>query len=98
MDRLRRRGSGALGKPRALASLGGGKGSGSGAEGVGSSHREQCNCQHGKGFGAKTITNWTARKAAEEGEGGQHGGSKPSRGRDADGRRMGSERHSLREC
>ena len=97
MDRLRRRGSGALGKPRALASLGGGKGSGSGAEGVGSSHREEGNCQHGKGFGAKTITNWTARKAAEEGEGDQDGGSKPGRSRDTDGRRMRSERHTIRE-
>jgi hypothetical protein len=36
----------------------------------------------GKGFGAKTITYWTAGEAAEEGEGDQDAGSKPGRGRD----------------
>ena len=87
----------ALGEPRVPSSLGGGKCSGRGAQGVGSSHREQGNGQHGKGFGAKTITNWTARKAAEEGEGDQDGGSKPGRSRDTDGRRMRSEGHTVRE-
>jgi hypothetical protein len=42
----------ASGEPRALSSLGGGKGNGRGAEGVGPSHCEQGNGQHGKGVGA----------------------------------------------
>src|SRR5215471_8528219 len=55
----------ALGEPRVPSSLGGRKGKGRGAQGVGTSHRKERNCEQGKGFGAKTITNWTARKAAE---------------------------------
>jgi hypothetical protein len=46
----------ALAEPRAPTWLGAGKGDGRGAEGVGPSHREQGNGQHGKGFCAKTIT------------------------------------------
>src|SRR5258707_7532991 len=84
-------------EPRALSSLGGGKGYGRGAEGVGSSHRKEGNGELGKGFGAKTITYWTAGEATEEGEGDQDAGSKPGRGSDADRGRMGSERHSIRE-
>ena len=59
---------------RALSSLGG-KGNGCGAESVGPSHRQQGSGQHGKGFGAKTITYWTASEAAEEGEGDKDAGS-----------------------
>src|SRR5258707_9259855 len=84
-------------EPRALSSLGGGKGYGCGAEGVGPSHRKEGNGELGKGFGAKAITYWTAGEAAEEGEGDQDAGSKPGRGSDADRGRMGSERHSIRE-
>ncbi len=54
-------------QPRALSSLGGGKGYGRGAEGVGPSHRKEGNGELGKGFGAKAITYWTAGEAAEEG-------------------------------
>jgi len=95
VDRLRQHSARAL-VSRALSSQGG-KGNGCGAESVGPSHREQGNGQHGKGVGAKTITYWTASEAAEEGEGDKDAGSKPGRGRDADGRRMGSERHTIRE-
>src|SRR6266481_5327876 len=84
-------------EPRALSSLGGGKGYGRGAEGVGPSHRKEGNGELGKGFGAKAITYWTAGEATEKGEGDQDAGSKPGRGRDADRGRMGSERHSIRE-
>ena len=42
----------ASGEPRALSSLGGGKGNGRGAEGVGPSHCEQGNGQHSKGVAA----------------------------------------------
>ena len=69
----------ALAEPRAPTWLGGGKGNGRAAEGVGPSHREQGNGQHGKGFGAKTITYRTAGEAAKEGEGDQDAGSKPGR-------------------
>src|SRR5258708_39418956 len=70
---------------------------GRGAKSVGPSHREQGNRKQGKGFGAKTITYGTAGEAAEEGEGDQDPGSKPGRRRNADRRRMGSERHAVRE-
>ena len=73
----------APGEPRVPSSLGGGKVKGRGAEGVGTSHRKERNCEQGKGFGAKTITYRTAGEAAEEGEGDQDTGSKPGRGRDA---------------
>ena len=86
----------ALGEPRAPSLLGGGKGKGRGTEGVGPSHREHRNREQGKGFGAKTITYRPAGETAEEGERDQDAGSKPGRGRDADRRRMGSERHSPR--
>src|SRR5215469_15436839 len=78
-------------------SLGGDKGKGGGAERVGTSQRKERNREQGKGFGAKTITYWTTGEAAEEGERNQDAGSKPDRGRDADRRLMGSERHSIRE-
>ena len=81
----------------ALSLLGAGKGNGRGAEGVGPSHCEQGNGQHGKGFGAKTITYWAAGEAAEKGERDQDAGGKPGRGRDADRRRMRSERHPIGE-
>src|SRR5258707_693304 len=64
-------------EPRALSSLGGGKGYGRGAEGVGPSHRKEGNGELGKGFGAKAITYWTAGEATEKGEGDQDAGSKP---------------------
>ena len=72
----------ALDEPRAPTSLGG-KGNGRGTEGIGPSHRQQGNGQHGKGFGAKTITYWAAGEAAEKGERDQGAGGKPGRGRDA---------------
>ena len=78
-------------------SLGGGKRKGRGAKSVGPRHREQGHREQGKGFGAKTITYGTAGQAAEEGEGDQDPGSKPGRRRNADRRRMGSERHPVRE-
>src|SRR5215469_1375331 len=78
-------------------SLGGDKGKGGGAERVGTSQRKERNREQGKGFGAKTITYWTTGEAAEQGERNQDAGSKPGRGRDADRRLMGSERHSIRE-
>src|SRR6516162_6932570 len=98
MDRPRRRGPRALwGEPRVLLSLGDGKRNGRGAEGIGPVHREQANGDHGKGFGAKTIPYRTAGDSTEEGEGDQDTGGKPGRGRNADRRRMESERHSVRE-
>src|SRR6516162_11756928 len=87
----------ALVEPRVPSSLTGDKGKKGGAESVGASHRKERNREQGKGFGAKTITYWTAGEAAEEGERNQDAGSKPGRGRDADRRLMGSERHSIRE-
>src|SRR5215469_3526766 len=78
-------------------SLGGDKGKKGGAESVGTSNRKERNREQGKGFGAKTITYWTAGQAAEEGERNQDAGSKPGRGRDADRRLMGSERHTISE-
>jgi len=63
-------------EPRALSSLGGGKGYGRGAEGVGPSHRKEGNGELGKGFGANAITYWTAGEATEKGEGDQDAGSK----------------------
>ena len=86
----------ALEEPRAPTWLGGGEGKGRSAEGVGPSHRQQGNGQQGKGFGAKTVTYRTAGEAAEKGERDQDAGGKPGRGRDADRRRMGSERHCVR--
>ena len=77
--------------------LGGDKGKGGGPEGVSTSHRKERNREQGEGFGAKTITYWTAGEAAKESERNQDAGSKPGRGRDADRRLMGSERHSIRE-
>ena len=74
-----------------------GQGNGRDTQGVGPSHCKQGNGQYGKGFGAKTITHRTASKAAEEGERDQDAGSKPGRGKDADRRRMGSERHPVGE-
>ena len=70
---------------------------GRGAKGVDPSHRENGKGQQGKGFSAKTITYRSAGEAAQEGEGEQDAGCKPGRGRDADRRRMGSERHPVRE-
>ena len=84
----------ALGEPRVLLSLCG-KGNGRGAECVGPSYREQSDGQHGKSFGAEPVTYWTTGEAAEEGEGDQDTGGKPGRGRDANRRRMGSERHPV---
>src|SRR6266850_1612840 len=75
----------------------GGKGRGRGAEGVSPSHREEGDGHHGKGFGAEPITYWPAGEAAEEAEGDQDAGSKPGRGRDADRRRVGNERHRVRK-
>src|SRR5262249_56540157 len=77
---------------RPLSLLGSGKSNGRGTKGVGPSHRENGNGQQGKGFSAKTITYRSAGEAAQEGEREQDAGSKPGRGRDADRRRMGSER------
>jgi hypothetical protein len=41
------------------------------------------------------ITYWAAGEATEEGKGDQDAGGKPGRGRDADRRRMRSERHTI---
>src|SRR5262249_33220742 len=82
---------------RPLSLLGSGKSNRRGAKGVGPSHRENGNGQQGKGFSAKTITYPAAGEAAKEGEREQDAGSKPGRGRDADRRRMGSERDPVRE-
>ena len=69
-------------EPRAPTSLGG-KGNGGGTEGIGPSHRQQCNGQHGKGFGAKAVTYRATGETAEKGEGEQNASGKPGRGRDA---------------
>ena len=58
----------ALDEPRAPTSLGG-KGNGRRTEGIGPSHRQQGNGQHGKGFGAKTVTYRSTGATAEKGEG-----------------------------
>jgi len=90
-----RRGDERHGGGGARLSVGALRGKGRRAEGVGPSHREQGNGQLGKGFGAKTITYRTACEAAEERERDQDAGSKPGRGRDADRRSMGGERHRV---
>ena len=85
----------ALEEPRVPTWLGGGEGNGRGAEGVGPRHREEGDGQHGKGFGAETVTYWTAGEPTKEGEGDQDASSKPGRGGNADRCRMGGERHPV---
>ena len=57
----------ALDEPRAPTSLGS-KGNGRDTEGIGPSHRKKRNREQDEGFGAKTITYWTAGEAAKESE------------------------------
>ena len=84
-------------EPSAASSLSCGKGKGRGAEGVGPGHREQGDGQHGKSFGAETVTYWTAGEPTKKGEGEQNASGKPGRGRDADRHHVGSERHPIGE-